>query len=522
MFRFRPLLIASIALLVAAAVLLGLSLGLKSDSVTLTASAVRAMPKAGGAYRSINNWETIKTFKFDGVELTELLARCGVTDRSATVKVIAPDGYFWPKVGTTMTVGELGRRSPDGLVPIIAYAEGGKDLDPEPDGTGPLRYVAPQYKRTDVNKPSWVSNLRLVEVGPLPKGYKAPRAKKVPPDRLRVYGNLSAPGPVPLWLPLALGGLGIALLAASLAAGKRAGGKGSGAGGRPGSASGAGSKALALLLVCLCALGGACLAPGGARAATSVTFTMAQLKAMPAFSGHYTFLKQLEPYTYYEEDYKGVALSTILDEALRVDPGATGLLFKARDGYSATVTLEEARATFPNGLKAIVAYEKGGGKSLASDEGPLRLIVPQHHPGRRDAGGDANTPRCVRMLSTMEVSPVPGGVQAPSPSSVAKGSLAVFGSVSPAPAPAPSPSPSPSPAPSPAPAPRQDTTAPGPGQPEAAPGSPGSWDHRAVVALFGGSRGFGTALSGATLSMFLPRGAGVALRRAFFVVGSGR
>lgn len=513
--RFRLLIVISIALLVSAAVLLTLGLTLKSDRVVLTAEQVRSMPKTSGSFRSINNWATVETFEFDGVRLTEFLARCGVKGASQTVKVIAPDGYFWPKVGTTLSVEELARENAIGLVPMIAYREKGHDLDAEPDGTGPLRYVAPQYKESDVNKPSWVSNLRLIEVGPLPKGYKKLDAKKVPSDQIWVYGNVSSQGPIALWIPVLVGCAGLVLLVVALidrrsgrtAADRLAKSADDGAG--------PGTQTLVVLLVAVLSLGACCMTARPSAAATSVTFTLTELKSMPSFSGHYSFLKQLEPYTYYEEDYKGVALDTILDQVLRVDAGASQIVFKAKDGYAVTLSLDEARATYPNNLKAIVAYEKDSGKALSDDEGPIRLIVPQQKPGKRDQGGDANTPKCERMLATMEVSPVPSGVQAISPGSVTPGSLGVFGSVSPAPAPAPAPTPAPQPA----------SNAETPAQPQAAPqaaATQGAWNHEAVVALFGGSCGFARLLCGAAVSAFLPRASGTGMRRFFFKVGSGR
>jgi hypothetical protein len=273
---------------------------------------------------------------------------------------------------------------------------------------------------------------------------------------------------------------------------------------------------VAVLLVLMLAVGVCAIAAPSGSAAASVTFSMADLKAMPASAGHYTFLKQLEPYTYYEGDYKGVALSTLLDQALRVDAGASQLVFKAGDGYSVTLSLDEARATYPNGLKCIVAYEKDNGKALAGEEGPLRLIVPQTHPGKRDQGGDANTPKCERMLASMEVAPVPSGVQVPSPSSVPSGSLAVYGSVSRPPAPAPAPTPVPQPAQSSAAASNQTQAA----APQTSAST--SWNHEAIAALFGGARGLATVISGASISMLLPPGGAVALRRAFFNLGSGR
>jgi hypothetical protein len=171
------------------------------------------------------------------------------------------------------------------------------------------------------------------------------------------------------------------------------------------------------------------------------TFSMGELIAMPAFAGHYTFLKSQEPFTYYEEDYKGVPLSYLIEEKLSISPGASGVKVIARDGYEISMSLVQVRKTYPGGLKIIIAYEKSGAP-LAGDEGPLRLIVPQNVPGSKDQGGESNTPLCARMIYAVEVQPLPDGEQAPEASEVPEGSLAVCGAVSePAPQPQPTPTP---------------------------------------------------------------------------------
>jgi len=483
--------------------------------MVLNTSQLKAMQRASGDYRSINRWKTIATFQFDGVPFTEILKKAGVTSPAASVRVLASDGYFWPKVNTKLTPADLARKNSKGLAPIVAYKTGGKDLDPEPDGTGPLRYVAPQYSPTDMNKPSWVSNLRLIEVGPLPKGYKAPNAKKVPVNEVWVYGRVSASGPVALWIPVVVGGAGLLVLAFVIVEYVVKRRKESD--GKPAAADSPGSVPIALaLLLVLALVAGACVlgaVPG--RAATSVTYSMADLKAMPAFSGHYTFLKQLEPYTYYEENYKGVSLSTLLQQKLRLDAGASKLVVKARDGYSVDLSIAEALQTYPGNLMSIIAYEKSGSALSAGDEGPLRLIVPQAHPGKRDQGGDANTPKCERMVYSIEVDPVPAGVQAPPLSSVPEGSLAVYGAVSQPLAPAPQPAPTPQPAPS-QPAAR-------PSVPAAAQPQPATPDAKTkAVAYFAGSKGFVTCLTGAAFSGILPSGMRSAVRAALYQVGVAR
>ena len=185
---------------------------------------LKAMPAEKGDYRSINNWGTAEVTAFDGVRLAGLLERCGVDGEGAQVRVIAPDGYFWPEVGTWMTMADLRRSSPDGLYRIIAYEIDGETLDPEPDGTGPLRYVAPQYSSIDVNKPSWVSNLRLIEVGPLEEGVDIPDAQDVPENELWVYGNVPARYPVSLVFPIIAAAIGLVVMVMAVAGFREGGG----------------------------------------------------------------------------------------------------------------------------------------------------------------------------------------------------------------------------------------------------------------------------------------------------------
>ena len=106
----------------------------------------------------------------------------------------------------------------------------------------------------------------------------------------------------------------------------------------------------------------------GQAAENSQVFSRSELQSMPAFSGHYTFLKSQEPFTYYEEDYEGVPLSYLLEGAMQLEPGAQGVVVRCTDGYKVNLSLSQAKQTYPGGLKAIVAYSKGG-QPLSGDEG---------------------------------------------------------------------------------------------------------------------------------------------------------
>ncbi len=489
----------SVLLLLVAAILFGLNIALAGDVLTLGVEDVKAMTSSRGDYRSINNWKTVETTSFKGVSVWGLLEGCGVTDGGASIKISAPDGYFWPALGTTLTVKELKKKGIGGLLPLIGYEMNTKALDPEPDGTGPLRYVAPQYSIGDTNKPSWVSNVRLIEVGPLEKGARPPAVKKIPADQVWVWGNIPPVYPMSMMIPLAFGAAGLAVLLMSLITviASRS------------SRRHLRSAVSALLAAFLLAGTALALSGGTARAQASAVFSNGELVSMPAFSGHYTFLKQLPPYSYYEADYTGVPVSYLVNEKLRLAPGASGVVVRARDGYAATLSLEQVNKTYPGGLKLIIAFAKGG-QPLAGDEGPLRLIVPQNKQGTRDQGGDANTPLCARLIFAVEVTPVPAGVSVPSPGSVPPGSLAVYGSVT-EPPPNVTPAPPPQAQPQADPAQNPAAAAPQPGQ---AP-VPANAVLDLVNSGFGGARGVVSWVAGSAFSLVLPGRAGALLWLAF-------
>jgi|GEM_PF-1534530 len=475
----------------------------------LSVDQVRALPAAGGSYRSINNWKTVEVTSFKGVRVYDLLRRSGVDDADATVKLIAPDGYFWPKVGTTMTLRQLARPNPSGVYPLIAFDLDGKPLDPEPDGSGPLRYVAPQYSVTETNKPSWVSNLRLVQVGPLEKGAKAPDAKKVPVDQLWVYGDVPVSYPVGLVAPLLTGIIGLVVLILSIFTRGVKHGEDLAAGG-PGAA----VLIMVLVVVASMAMGG--FPPSCGAQQAPIVFSKAQLTSMPAVSAHYTFLKQQPPYTYYEADYKGVALPYLLGQKLQLQPGASQVVVRARDGYLATLSLAQVNASYPGNakhpgsLQVMIAYAKEGGQPLSGDEGPLKLVVPQSKPGNHDQGSDPNTPLCVRMAYAVEVQPLPAGVSQPDPATVPAGSIAVYGAVStPAPAPAAT---TPQAAPTLQPQPTVQATDPAATSPAASPAATtGNAALDALITYYGDSAGLGLSIAATALLTPIPRPLGITL-----------
>lgn len=445
--RGREKLVVALSLLIAASgiVLFVCNAVLVDEKRVITDEDVRSMPRVDAVFHSINNWETVEDTQFAGALLYEVLEEAGITSGSAQIKIIASDGYFWPAVGDVMTLNDLKRPNGEGLYPILAYEREGAALDPEPEGTGPLRLVMPQYAEDETNKPSWVSNVRLIEVGPRAEDGEAPDAAAVPYDEVWIYGDVAPTRPFPWLLPtiLLVGGLALFVEACIFFAARKR---------RRNGAAKAPAAMLLVLLLCLSPACGALLASAPCRAAPAVrTFTMAELTAMPAVSAHYTFLKSQPPYTYYEADYRGVPLSYLIEEKMSLMPGASGVLVKSRDGYEAALSFGQVRKVYPGGLKTVIAYEKNGAP-LSGDEGSLRLVVPQNTPGNKDQGGDANTPLCARMVYAVEVQPLPPGVTPPAASSVPEGCLAVYGSVEDAAAPPPAP-PAPQPVPAPAPEP---------------------------------------------------------------------
>jgi len=434
--RRSLLLITALIFLLGAAGLFAARYLFTEDHRAVNLSDIQDLRAVTGDYRSINNWATVETTTFLGIPLYRFLQEYGITDGDAQIKLIAPDGYFWPAVDTTLTVDQLKQANTAELYPLLAWEMNGAALEPEPSGSGPLRLVMPQYSETDVNKPSWVSNVRLIEVGPLKPGAGPPDAAAVPVDQVWLYGSIASIYVVPVWGPFLLliaAGLLLAEYLFYRLAASRIGPNG--------------STSLLLVLLLTAAVMAAPLTTERARATPApVVFSGVQLAGMPQTSGHYTFLKSQEPYTYYEADYSGVALSYLLGSELALDPGASEVVVKARDGYNVTLSLSEARRSYPGGLRAIIATAKGG-TPLSGDEGKLRLIVPQSTPGTRDQGGEPNTPLCARMIYAIEVRPLPASVTAVSPGEVPDGSLAVYGAVSvPAPPVEPQPEPEPTPA----------------------------------------------------------------------------
>ncbi len=99
-----------------------------------------------------------------------------------------------------------------------------------------------------------------------------------------------------------------------------------------------------------------------------------------------------------ETAYEGVWLAKILEDAgaplggaLRGKALTTFVVAGAHDGYHVVFSLAEIDPSFTD--NQILIADTADGKPLASDQGPLRLVVPKDKPGAR----------WVRMLETIEV-----------------------------------------------------------------------------------------------------------------------
>ncbi len=100
------------------------------------------------------------------------------------------------------------------------------------------------------------------------------------------------------------------------------------------------------------------------------TFTLTDLKAMPQTTVSAELYCVDFPFTVVTGgNWVGVKLSTLLNEAGGIKPGAIKVAFHSNDGYSTDLTIEVAKSD-----NIILAYEKDN-SSLSE---VLRLVVPGH------------------------------------------------------------------------------------------------------------------------------------------------
>lgn len=183
---------------------------------------------------------------------------------------------------------------------------------------------------------------------------------------------------------------------------------------------------LILLLVFLVAVAAMGLFPVDCRAQSTITLSVDDLRALPPFTGNFSFLKNGAPHPFFEAQYTGVPLETVLNGKLKLQAGASEVVVRGLDGYPVQLKLDQINRQYPNNLKVILAYARYG-VPLIDDEGPIRLVVPQSTPGTFESGGDLNMMKCVKQVRTIEVMPAASGAIAPG--AVDGNSVVIYGAV---------------------------------------------------------------------------------------------
>ncbi|MBN2025230.1 MAG: hypothetical protein JW854_00505 [Actinobacteria bacterium] len=210
------------------------------------------------------------------------------------------------------------------------------------------------------------------------------------------------------------------------------------------------------------------------------TFTEAELKSMNKYTqtldgggdivsisetlagGHYGCQKSSDPYTYFEQDWKGVDLSYLLEQEVGIKGDTTGIRVIAEDGYAVTLTLDQIRGNSnPSGLPTLLGYMYGESSAdnpgapngagfpyvapkpadnelSAADGGPFRLILPQKVEGPAvenaaydsPAGnGEMNWNKAVMWVRAIEVQPVPPGIPALDAAAIPENEVVVYGNI---------------------------------------------------------------------------------------------
>ena len=196
------------------------------------------------------------------------------------------------------------------------------------------------------------------------------------------------------------------------------------------------------------------------------TFTETDLKSMHKvngnlWGGHYTCSKNSDPFTFFEQDWKGVDLSYLLEQEVGLKDGTTGIKVIAEDGYAVTLTLDEMRGNGnPRGLPTLLGYKYGESSEnnpnapdatgapwidplpantelSYEDGGPFRLVIPQQVEGPDPRNEDytlagAGTPnwnKAVMWVRALEVQPVPPGIPALDYEAIPQGEVVVYGNI---------------------------------------------------------------------------------------------
>ncbi len=101
------------------------------------------------------------------------------------------------------------------------------------------------------------------------------------------------------------------------------------------------------------------------------------------WQGAITPARRAPPYSYFEQDWKGVDLSYLLEQEVGLKAGTTGIKVIAADGYAVTITLDQMRGNGnPRGLPTLLGYMNGA-PSEENPNAPDGAGAPWVTPSRR-------------------------------------------------------------------------------------------------------------------------------------------
>ncbi len=116
-------------------------------------------------YFSINSYGTKEYFHFKGVWVGHILQeKVNLKDHASNVTFIAEDGYTVEYTLTDVLREDyIDEQNPEMKYKmILAWEEDGREYDPQ--NGNPFRLVVGQKEPGDVNKPSWVSNVKTIRI----------------------------------------------------------------------------------------------------------------------------------------------------------------------------------------------------------------------------------------------------------------------------------------------------------------------------------------------------------------------
>ncbi|MDD5448477.1 MAG: molybdopterin-dependent oxidoreductase, partial [Actinomycetota bacterium] len=161
---------------------------------SFTVNELKSIKEVSGTYHWMNKMGTEGDTKFSGIPLPYFLEKVvGLREGATEVAVCASDGF-----SKAMSMEDVNGPYPGGLSTLLAWEEDGEQLEPEPDGDGPIEFILPQADKEHVNKSKWIKNVRLLQVNPTDDVLSEDEGAvgKIPADRIIVCGNID-PANVP-------------------------------------------------------------------------------------------------------------------------------------------------------------------------------------------------------------------------------------------------------------------------------------------------------------------------------------